>query len=97
MLSLLFIYFSSVNWKNNLYPKITAKYKYLHLCIVSRVVTFQEEILQFVGEEAFSLGLLMGTEGEEDQLFCFHHLLLQEFVAGKFVATLNEVIFHLKF
>ena len=57
---------------------------------------FQEEILQFVGEEAFSLGLLMGTEGEEDQLFCFHHLLLQEFVAGKFVATLNEVTFHFK-
>ena len=44
-----------------------------------------------VGKEAFSLGLLTGTEGEESLMFCFYHLLLQEFLAGKFVGTLDKV------
>ena len=50
-----------------------------------------------MGNEAFELGLLMGTDSdptqeEETQIYSFHHLLLQEFVAAKYVATLDEVI-----
>ena len=52
--------------------------------------------MEAVGEEAFELGLLMGTESdpmEEEQLqvYCFHHLLLTQFVASKYVATLDAV------
>ena len=51
-----------------------------------------------MGEEAFELGLLFGTETddwvspeEEEQTFCFQHLILQEFVAGMFVANQDRV------
>ena len=57
---------------------------------------FQDEILEAVGPEAFELGLLMGTESdptEEDQIqvYYFHHLMILEFVAAKYVATLSKV------
>ena len=51
--------------------------------------------MEEVGEEAFELGLLMGTESdpteEQMQVYCFHHLLLAQFVASKYVATLDPV------
>ena len=51
-----------------------------------------------MGEEAFELGLLMGTESdprEEEQctMFSFHHFLLQQFAAAKYVVTLDKVQF----
>ena len=51
-----------------------------------------------MGEEAFVLGLLMGTESdprEEEQctMFSFHHFLLQQFAAAKYVVTLDKVQF----
>ena len=55
----------------------------------------QDEILQNVDPEAFELGLLMGTEPEpkeeESQVYCFQHRVFQEFIAGKFIATLDVV------
>ena len=57
---------------------------------------FQNEIIQAVGQEAFELGLLMGTESdpleeEQTQVYCFHHLLLLEYTAARFVSTLPKV------
>ncbi len=48
-------------------------------------------MLEAVGPDAFALGLLMGTEGEESLAFSFHHRLLQEFTAGRVVARMDEV------
>ena len=58
----------------------------------------QDDILREVGPEAFELGLLMGTESdpreeEESPVYCFHHLLLLEFCAAKYVALLTKVCF----
>ena len=55
--------------------------------------------MKTVGEEAFQLGLLMGTESdpkEEGQttVFSFHHFLLQQFTAAKYVVTLDKVSFY---
>ena len=52
--------------------------------------------MEEVGKEAFELGLLMGTESdpmeeEQMQVYCFHHLLLAQVVASKYVATLDPV------
>ena len=60
--------------------------------------TFQEEILKKVGHEAFELGLLKEREfdtREEDptQNYSFYHLVLMEFLAAKFIATLDKVSF----
>ena len=60
----------------------------------------QEEILEIVGDEGLKLGLLIRTQSSstqevETELFCFHYLLLQEFVAGKYVATLPKVFHNL--
>ena len=60
--------------------------------------TFQEEILKEVGHEAFELGLLKEKEfdtREEDptQKYSFYDLVLVEFLAAKFVATLDKVSF----
>ena len=46
--------------------------------------------------EAFELGLLMETEPdpleeEQSQVYCFQHIVFQEFTAGKFVAILDMV------
>ena len=40
----------------------------------------------------------MGTESdpseeEETHVFCFHHLMILEFVAAKYAATLDKVIY----
>ena len=56
----------------------------------------QDEILKAVGPEAFELGLLMGTESdpleeEQTQVYCFHYLLLLEYTAANYVATLSKV------
>ena len=58
----------------------------------------QAEILQSIGQEAFELGLFMGTESdpleeEQTQVYCFHHLLLLEYTAAKYVFTLNKVLY----
>ena len=55
--------------------------------------------MKTVGEEAFQLGLLMGTESypkEEEQttVFSFHHFLVQQFTAAKYVVTLDKVSFY---
>ena len=57
---------------------------------------FQEEVTRVAGAEALELGLLFGTENltsqeEEEDVLCFSHLLLQEFMAGKFVSELKRV------
>ena len=49
-----------------------------------------------MGKEAFELGLLVGTESdptEEEQttVFSFHHLLLQQFAAAKYLTGLDKV------
>ena len=48
------------------------------------------------GKEALELGLLMGTENmtpqeEEQDVFSFPHLLLQEYTAAIFIAQLDQV------
>ena len=60
------------------------------------VLQFKSEILEAVGPEAFELGLLMGTESdpteeEETQVYCFHHLLLLEYTAAKYISVLKRV------
>ena len=48
------------------------------------------------GAEALELGLLFGTENltpQEEDVLCFSHLLLQEFMAGKYVSELKRVQF----
>ena len=57
---------------------------------------FKSEILEAVGPEAFELGLLMGTESdpkeeEKTQVYCFHHLLLLEYTAAKYICILKRV------
>ena len=52
--------------------------------------------MEKVGSDAPKLGLLMGTEDdpreeEQQEVLSFHHLLIMEFVAGKFVSTMTEV------
>ena len=54
--------------------------------------------MQEVGPEAFDLGLLFGTESdptEEEQgdMFFFEHMMFLEFVAGKYVASVDKVCF----
>ena len=56
----------------------------------------QNEIINIVGPKAFELGLLMGTESDpleekQTQVYCFHHLLIQQFMAAKYVASLDKV------
>ena len=56
----------------------------------------KSEILEAVGNEAFELGLLMGTESdpteeEETQVYCFHHLLLLEYTVAKYISVLRKV------
>ncbi len=58
-------------------------------------------ILERVGPDALKLGLLMGTEDdpqeeEQQEVLSFHHLLIMEFCAGKYVSTLSEVGVHLR-
>ena len=53
-----------------------------------------------VGPDAFELGLLMGTESEtteeeSTQVYCFHHLLLLQYTAAKYVAALSLVRYEL--
>ena len=60
------------------------------------ICIFKDEICQAVGPEAFELGLLMGTEcdpleEEQGKVYSFHHLMLLEFVAAKYVITLDDV------
>ncbi len=57
---------------------------------------FQAEILKKVGPDALKLGLLMGTEDdpreeEQQEVLSFHHLLIMEYTAGKYVSTLRIV------
>ena len=50
------------------------------------------------GEKALDLGLLFGTEipqGEELDVLCFQHLMLQEFAAGVFVSIQDRVFIFL--
>ncbi len=55
----------------------------------------QGEILDKVGEHASKLGLLMGTEDdpreeEQQEVLSFHHLLILEYCAGKYISTLTQ-------
>ena len=57
----------------------------------------QEEVVRVAGEKALELGLLFGTENltpqeEETDVFCFAHLMLQEFVAAIFIAGQDKVV-----
>ena len=59
--------------------------------------SFQAEIMVKVGASALKLGLLMGTEDdpsaeEQQEVLSFHHLLLMEFCAGKYISTLTKVV-----
>ena len=62
------------------------------LCILE---TFQKEIVDYVGEEVLKSGLLIGQEKrheEETEMFSFLHVLIQQFFAAKYVATVDQVI-----
>ena len=51
--------------------------------------------MDYVGEEVLKSGLLMGQEKmheEETEMFSFLHVLIQQFFAAKYVATVNQVI-----
>ena len=51
--------------------------------------------MDYVGEEVLKSGLLMGQEKmheEETEMFSFLHVLVQQFFAAKYVATVNQVI-----
>ena len=57
-------------------------------------IYLQEEVIRAAGEKALELGLLFGTEilqGEELDVLCFQHLMLQEFAAGVFVSIQDKV------
>ncbi len=59
---------------------------------------FQREVIEKVGFDALKLGLLMGTEDdpreeEQQEVLSLHHLLIMEFIAGKYISTLSEVGF----
>ncbi len=56
----------------------------------------QHEITCNAGTDALKLGLLMGTEDdpreeEQQEVLTFHHLLIMEFCAGKYISTLPDV------
>lgn len=58
--------------------------------------SLQEEIVCSAGAEAFELGLFTAVESslmeeEPRQTYGFQHLMFQEFLAGKFAATLDMV------
>ena len=62
----------------------------------AKLLSFQEEVISVAGEEALELGLLFGTENltpqeEEMDVFCFQHLMLQEFVAAHFISQQDKV------
>ncbi len=62
----------------------------------TNTLSLQSEILDKVGTDALKLGLLMGTEDdpreeEQQEVLSFHHLLIMEFCAGKYISTLSEV------
>ena len=60
----------------------------------SVVIYLQEQVIRVAGEKALELGLLFGTEipqGEELDVLCFQHLMLQEFAAGVFVSIQDKV------
>ncbi len=66
------------------------------ICVLEKFFYIQSEILEKVGPDALKLGLLMGTEDdpreeEQQEVLSFHHLLIMEFVAGKYLSTLTEV------
>ena len=53
-------------------------------------------MIRVAGEDALELGLLFGTENltpqeEETDVFCFQHLMLQEFVAAHFISLQDKV------
>ena len=57
-------------------------------------ISLQQEVILEAGEKALELGLLFGTEirqGEELDVLCFQHLMLQEFAAGVFVSIQDKV------
>ncbi len=61
------------------------------------MVQFQSEILEKVGPDALKLGLLMGTEDdpreeEQQEVFSFHHLLIMEFLAGKYISVTPQEV-----
>ena len=65
-------------------------------CIPWYLLYFQEEVFCEAGGEALELGLLIGAEDpnpqeEETEMFCFPHLLFQEFVAANYIAELAKV------
>ncbi len=65
-------------------------------CLFTLFSSLQSEILEKAGPNALNLGLLMGTEDdpreeEQKEVLSFHHLLIMEFLAGKYISTLSEV------
>ncbi len=64
----------------------------------TNTLSLQSEILDKVGTDALKLGLLMGIEDdpreeEQREVLSFHHLLIMEFCAGKYISTWREVSF----
>ncbi len=65
-------------------------------CVFLFLFFTQADILEKVGPDALKLGLLMGTEDdsreeEQQEVLSFHHLLIMEFVAAKYISTLTDV------
>ena len=61
---------------------------------VKTSLRLQEEVIAEAGKDALHLGLLVGAESFDDrdsELFTFAHLLLQEFICSKYLATQNKV------